>query len=274
MKDILVVIGPTAVGKTDFAVAEAQKTGAEIISADAFQVYRYMDIGTAKVSKEIRAEIPHHLIDIKDPSENYSVAEFLQLASSAIDDIRGRGRSIIICGGTAMYMKAFLYGYSLAPGSPDRPKDASWDQLNSIDPAAAALVHPSNQRRINRAWQIYQQTGQIPSQVRKREEAMRSDVHIIGMAMDRQKLIDRINLRVDSMIAQGLIEEVKSLLKMGISKTAQALEALGYKEIVQYLDGSLTKAGMIEWIKIRTRQFAKRQMTWYRSFDSVEWHNY
>jgi tRNA dimethylallyltransferase len=282
MEKIIAVIGPTGIGKSDFALDLARKNNAEIISADAFQVYRYMDIGTAKVSLSVRQEIPHYLIDIKDPDEAYSVAEFLSLVRQKIVDIQARKKSVIICGGTAFYLRAFLYNYQFVQEGVDAGlragilaeiqeigNAAAWEKLHKLDPAAAKIIEPQNTKRLIRAFEIYEQTKQLPSEMRKKAEQPRTDTQIIELTAPRELIYDRINQRVDRMICDGLIEEVENLLKMGYNPQLLAFQALGYKETIQYLNGTMTKLDMIEYIKQKTRNFAKRQLTWYKRFENV-----
>lgn len=219
--DILMIIGPTAIGKSDFALQKARDCNGVIISADAFQVYKGMDIGTAKVSASIRAEIPHYLIDIRTPNESYSVADFLSETDCLIESLREQQKPVILCGGTGFYLYAFLYKYDL------------------------------NEKT--------------------RSPEARPDVRIIGLCAPREVVIERINIRVDHMIASGLVEEVRFLLESGVPETAQSMRAIGYKEVIQHLHGSLTHAEMVECIKIKTRQFSKRQMTWFKRFHHAEW---
>ncbi|MBT5989204.1 tRNA (adenosine(37)-N6)-dimethylallyltransferase MiaA [bacterium] len=282
-KDITIVIGPTAIGKSDFAIAKALETSAEIISADAFQVYKGMDIGTAKVSSEIRSEIPHHLIDIKCPDEEYSVADFMQLSEKIIASLRQQHKPIIICGGTGFYINAFMRGFEF----PDVKQNSQirkelqekalvhgnvslWDQLQQIDPVSAAALEPNDQKRIIRALEIYYQTNVVPSSLKKRAANIRPDIHIIGLNAPREIIYDKINIRVDQMYQNGLIEEVETLLKK-YEESLNAFEAIGYKETIQYLKGRISKQEMIELVKRKTRNFAKRQLTWYRRFENVQW---
>jgi tRNA dimethylallyltransferase len=282
-KDILIIIGPTAIGKSALAIEKAQDLGAEIISADAFQVYKYMDIGTAKVSKDIRNQIPHHLIDIKEPQENYSVAEFMNLTKNIINDLRAKNKPIIICGGTIFYIYAFLYNYQFNKEKSDpeyRQKlektakeynsEYLWNKLNKIDPKAANNIHPNNTKKIIRQLEIYYQYNKLPSKIRIKSKKPRADVSIIGLKTEREKLYTLINKRVDLMIEQGLIEEVRHLLNK-YPDNSQAFEAVGYKETIQYLKGSITKEEMIELIKQKSRNFAKRQLTWLKNFENVKW---
>jgi tRNA dimethylallyltransferase len=282
-KDITLIIGPTAIGKSALAIAQARKTDAEIISADAFQVYRGMDIGTAKVTKAIRAEITHHLIDIKDPNQDYSVAEFLNLTAQIIQNLRKKKKPIIICGGTGFYMNAFINGFDL-PEMDKNPELRAcltkkmalvgtaplWEELNKIDPKTASLINKNDPKRIIRALEIYTQTKTLPSLLRKQALAPRKDIKIIGLTAPREIIYDNINKRVDQMYQTGLLEEVKSLWqKYGDSQ--KAFEAIGYKETILCLKGSITKPEMLELVKKKTRNFAKRQLTWYRRFKNVEW---
>ena len=268
-----IVLGPTASGKTDFALILAKQLQAEIISADAFQVYKYMDIGTAKVSQNIQKTIPHHLIDIRYPNEPYTLYDFLSLSNSAIDILKKKEKPIIICGGTGLYINAFLYNYDLThqPRTPDirhhleqqlkrEGKEAFWERLNKIDPKTANCIHPNNTRRVLRSLEIHLQTKKKPSDIKRKEMHARTDCTLWGMAQEKTQLHERINTRVDNMIQNGLVEEVDALLKRGYRENCLAFQALGYKECILYLKGSLEKKEMIDLIKSKTRQFAKRQI--------------
>tara|TARA_B100000586_G_scaffold24605_1_gene16165 strand:- start:1466 stop:2353 length:888 start_codon:yes stop_codon:yes gene_type:complete len=287
---ITVIIGPTASGKSDYAIQLAQKINAEIISADAYQIYKGLDIGTAKVTPSQQALIPHHLIDIKAPTEPYNVTEFIKQSKKIIKHIRSRQKPIIICGGTGLYIRSFLYNYQF-PTQSTPPKKTTppthlennntkdlWKQLNDIDPETAKKIPYQNKRRIIRALAIFYETNQKPSQIKQQHNTIRSDVQLIGLRYPRTTLIQRINTRVDQMIKNGLVDEVTQLLHTGVHPTAQSLQAIGYKEIVDYLthqnntpinDHPLNDT--IERIKIKTRQFSKRQMTWFKKFPHVQW---
>lgn len=285
VQDITVVIGPTAIGKSDFAIALAEQTGAEIISADAFQVYRYMDIGTAKVPLAVRERIPHHLIDILNPDEPWSVAHFMEESDGIIRSIRERNKPVIICGGTGFYVNAFLYGFEFDESVSGRGEiraqldrelaelgeEGLWQKLLTIDPAVIDYLNPRNIRRVQRALEIFYLTGQKPSEFRSKRDTPRQDCRLIGLTAPRPVIYERIEQRVDAMIRQGLVEEVHQLLKMGYDEALTSFQALGYKETVHYLKGSIGQAEMIELIKTRTRQFAKRQLTWFRRFNNAEW---
>lgn len=281
-KDITIIMGPTAIGKSDYAVKLALKTHAEIISADAFQVYRGMDIGTAKPSIQTQKLVPHHLIDIKNPDEPYSVAEFLSLTEAKINEIRLKNRPIILCGGTAFYLYAFLYQFEFTPHEPDPAlrkriyeecdqigNQALWEKLKLLDPQSAERIQYHNTRRLIRAFELLYQTQKTPSEIRKRKETPRADTHIIELTAPREIIYERINTRVDQMIQEGLISEVEGLLKKGYSPDLSAFQGLGYKETIQYIKGDITQSEMIEYIKQKTRNFAKRQLTWYKKFDHV-----
>lgn len=282
---ITVVCGPTAVGKSLWAIQEAQRVSGEIISADAFQVYRGMDIGTAKVSLSERALVPHHLIDCMDPMESYSVADFLKRVEPVLADIRKRGKYPIICGGTAFYLQAFLYGYQFSDHSVDRSAQEAFslrleseglsvlvEELLAKEPVCSDWMDLSNARRVIRAL-IQLEQGISPTKASKESQSLRSDVSIVGLRMERSLLIERINARVEGMLSDGLVEEVEGLLSLGVSSTCQAFQGIGYKEVVDYLQGRLGYADMVDCIKTRTRQFAKRQMTWFRRFEQVTWYD-
>lgn len=281
--DITLIIGPTASGKTKAALALADETGAEIISADAFQVYRGMDIGTAKPTIEELSIHPHHLIDILNPDVAYSVSQFVNLANQAVEEIRAKGKPVIICGGTGFYIHSFLYQYSyedlpsaslelraaLEVEAKTNGADALYSELIQADPAAKDRINPNNIRRIIRALEIVRLGKVRPSEALKKAETRRQDVRIHLIDCPRPELIERINLRVDHMIAQGLVDEVKRLVET-YGADCQALQAIGYRELLPYLRGEEKLENAIEQIKIHTRQFARRQMTWYRKINAQE----
>lgn len=283
-QDILMVIGPTAVGKSDFAVETALETGAEIISADAFQVYRGMDIGTAKITEAEMKGVPHHLIDILDPNKPYSVVEFVREAKAISERLISEGKKVIICGGTGLYIRAFLYDYDFpTPDSVDPGIRAAlnaeldrhgamalWKRLNEIDPKTAAQFSENNEKRLIRSLEIYEATGEIPSKLKFQEDTPRDDVKIVGLNMDREALYARINQRVLKMIDIGLVDEVRRLLET-YETTSLAFLAIGYKEVIKFIDGGLGEGEMVDLIQQKTRNFAKRQLTWYRRIDDVEW---
>lgn len=286
--DILVaIVGPTAVGKTDVSLEVACRLGAEIVSCDSMQVYRYMDIGTAKPSPSERLRVPHHLIDVVDPGETFNVARFQELAQAAIDDISARGRVPLLVGGTGLYVRAIIDGF-LFPWEGASPEirrkleeeadahgaPALHARLEEVDPAAARRIHPNDARRIVRALEVHETTGQPISEMWRRGggRKMRVDrLVIIGLVRDRAAIYERIDRRCDAMIEQGLVDETRGLLERGYERALTAGQALGYKEIVEHLQGRCALADAIEAIKRNTRRYAKRQLTWFRADPRIEW---
>ncbi len=276
---VIVIVGPTAVGKTKTGIELAKAFNGEIVSGDSVQVYRGMDIGSAKVTVEEAEGIPHHLIDICDPDEPMSVAKFQQLARAAIDDIYARGKLPILVGGTGLYIRSILYDYEFT----ERPVDealrskleqeaeqqgaaALHERLRSLDPRRAELIHPNNVRRVIRALEVALQ-GDVQAMDSAPSEHYAYKLFVLHA--DRDVLYERINERVDVMLASGLIEEVERLLESGYGDT-QAMRAIGYKEVVPYVEGRMSEERMRETLKQHTRQFAKRQLTWFRhQFDGI-----
>ncbi len=283
MKKIQIILGPTGIGKSAYAIDIAQKTGAEIISADAYQVYKDFNIGTAKITKEEQKLVPHHLIDILDPTVPYDVVQFQSRSKQLINALTAKNTPSIICGGTAYYLMAFLYNYdfSQSPESDPVVRDALEEryikegknvllaELQQIDPILHAKIDQGNPRRLLRALEIYELTGKPPSSF-KIEGPLRADCEIIGLTTDRDIVYDKINKRVDQMIQVGLIEEVEQLLSR-YPQDAPAFQALGYKQCIAYLQGTCDKTTMIDQIKTLSRRFAKRQMTWFKRIENVNW---
>lgn len=281
---VLVLIGPTAVGKTKLSIELAKRLNGEIISGDSMQIYRGMDIGTAKITEEETEGIPHYLIDIKDPDENFSVAEFQELVRSKITEITDRGKLPMIVGGTGLYIQSVIYDYQFSEAPADETlrtqlekrakeigNDALHQELTQIDPKSASQIHPNNVRRVIRALEIYYRTGETMSQTQKHQQPEPLyDVALVGLTMDREKLYDRINLRVDLMVEQGLLEEVQKLYDQGL-RDCQSIQAIGYKEIYEYLDGHISLEEAIENLKKNSRHYAKRQLTWFRNKMDVQW---
>jgi len=268
-----VIAGPTAGGKSALALALAERLGdAEIVSADSMQVFRSLDIGTAKPSPSERARVPHHLIDVVDPGEPFSVDQWKRLAEHAIDDIRSRGRLPIVAGGTHLYVKALLDGLFDAP-PPDpalraelgaMPAEARRAELERIDPAAAARIHPNDVRRTIRALEVQRATGRPISDWQRQWDAQaRGDAVLIVLRWDPKDLNRRINARVRDMIDAGLVEEARDLWRQG-RLTGQAAQSLGYKQLIDHLEGGETLEKSVERIKRETRRFAKNQRTWLR----------
>lgn len=282
-KPVLFIVGPTAVGKTALSLALAKKYNGEIISGDSMQVYRGMDIGTAKASMEERAEVPHHLIDICEPSEAFTVSTFQFLAGKAIADIHARGKLPIVVGGTGLYVESLCYAFGFAEGKPnvevrdklqariaEEGSDILHHELASVDPEAAEKIHPNDARRIIRALEVWLTTGTKFSAGSTRKESPYDPVWI-GLTMDRDMLYERIEMRIDRMLELGLVEEVKQLLETHLDQHPTALQALGYKEIVRWLQGEYTYERAVELLKRDTRHFAKRQLSWFRRMSEIHW---
>ncbi|MCP1185129.1 tRNA (adenosine(37)-N6)-dimethylallyltransferase MiaA [Paenibacillus sp. 1781tsa1] len=282
---LLVLVGPTAVGKTRMSIELAQAFNCEIISGDSMQVYREMDIGTAKITSEEMKGVPHHLIDIHEPEYPYSVAEFQESCTRLISEIHERGKMPFIVGGTGLYVESVCYGFQFSDSGSDeafREQQFSYaeqygaqalhDRLREVDPVSADRLHPNDQRRIVRALEIHHLTGEKWSDqlaVQKKESPY--DLLIVGLTMDRQKLYARVEERIDLMIEQGLVDEVKSLLERGVARGHISMQGLGYKEIAAYLQGEVSWEAAVEWLKRDTRRFAKRQLSWFRHMKDIEW---
>jgi tRNA dimethylallyltransferase len=280
----ILILGVTASGKGKLAFALADFLGAEIISIDSMKVYRRMDIGTAKPPKENRDKIPHHLLDVVEPSDSFSVARFLELTNEAIDDIKKRGKPVVAVGGTALYIKSLLHGLFEGPGADEQIRDQLkvqaqaegldklYAQLKNIDPAAAAKISANDPRRIIRALEVYKLTGKPISSFQQQWDANASqDWTIIGLRRDKPEENKRINARVKKMIDLGLVDEVKQLLAEPQPLSRQARSAIGYAEIISRLAGQITLDEAIELIKKNSRKLAKAQRTWFKTFKNVNW---
>ena len=278
---IVVVAGPTATGKTRLGILLAQTLGGEIVSADSMQVYRRMDVGTAKATPAERAAAPHHMLDVAEPWENYSVSRYVREAARCCDDILARGRLPILVGGTGLYIDSLLSGRDFAgreEGDEGLRKslNARWEseggealleELRAFDPARAARLHPSDRRRIVRAIEIYRLTGETISAHDARTRSLPPRYEAARIHLDyrsRADLYARIDARVDAMAAQGLFDEVAALLDEGVSAACTAMQAIGYKESAAALRGEISRAEAIERIKRSSRRYAKRQLTWFR----------
>lgn len=285
-ENLVVIVGPTAVGKTALSLQLAQQFNGEIISGDSMQVYRGMDIGTAKASDEERAIVPHYLIDIMNPDEEYSVAIFQQQAQRLITQINQRNHLPIIVGGTGLYIQSVTHAYQFSEADQDAEMrdrlqkyadvegvEALHRRLREHDPITADRLHPNDVRRVIRAIEIYELTGKRMSDFQNQAAYSPYNLKIIGLTMDRAKLYDRVNQRVDVMIEAGLVEEVRMLLDQGYSADLVAMQGLGYKELIPYLYGEITLDKAISDIKQRTRHFAKRQLTWFRRMPQLEWYD-
>ena len=283
---LLIVAGPTATGKSDSAVELALRMNGEVISADSMQVYRGMDIGSAKVTVEEMRGVPHHLIDCADPSENWNVVRFQKEARRAVQDIASRGRLPILCGGTGFYIQALLYDIvftqmdentplrdRLSALAAEKGPEAVHALLLEKDPASAAAIHPNNLKRVIRAIEFMEESGGSIAahnlQQRERESAYRSVFFVL--TMDRARLYERIDRRVDIMMERGLVEEVARLRAMGIQRDSTSMQGIGYKQVYGYLDGEYDLEEAVRLIKRDTRHFAKRQLTWFKREKDVIW---
>lgn len=282
MKKVVVVVGPTGVGKTKMGVALAKYFDGEVISGDSMQIYKLMNIGTAKVTTEEMEGIPHHLIDIKNPKENYSVKEFQEEVRLKIDEISARQKLPIIVGGTGLYIKAALYDYVFSESQIDHQEyiekyknysnEELYEFLKKIDLESASSLHPNNRQRVLRAIAIYESTGTKKSDLlAKQEHKLLYDVKFIGLTLPRDVLYKRINERVDSMMNQGLLQEIEMLMKMNLSPELQSMKAIGYKEWFAYYQGNQNLEETIELIKKNSRNYAKRQYTWFNNQVPVKW---
>ena len=286
-KKILVIVGPTASGKTRMAVELAKAHNGEVVSADSMQIYRRMDIGTAKPTAEEMDGVPHHMIDVADPEEDFSVARYVELASACVDDILARGKLPIVAGGTGLYVDSLLSGRTFAAFSPEsalrkeleeelaeRGGEAMLEELSRVDPEAAARLHPNDHKRIVRALEVYRSTGKTISEHNRETQALppRYESLTIGLNFqDRADLWARIDARVDQMAADGLEREVRELLSSGLSPRCTAMQAIGYKEFVAAVEGDMTWREAEELVKLRSRQYAKRQLTWFRRSRDTHW---
>lgn len=287
-KPLIILTGPTAVGKTELSIKLAKTIGGEIISADSMQVYKYMNIGTAKIMPEEMCGIKHYLIDILEPEDDFNVVKFKQLADQYIEEIYAKGKIPIIVGGTGFYIQAVLYGIDFKENGEDTSYREQLEQLaadkgveylhsrlNEVDPASAQAIHMNNVRRVIRALEYYEQTG---SKISEHNEEQRKNVSpyqfcYFVLNNEREILYDRINRRIDLMLEQGLINEIKQLREMGYTRNMVSMQGLGYKEIYSYLDGECTLDEAIYILKRDTRHFAKRQLTWFKREKEVIWIN-
>ena len=284
MNNIICIAGPTASGKTALAVELAKRFNGEVVSCDSMQIYRRMDIGTAKPFPEERQGIPHHMIDVADPDEDFSVGRYCQMASPIVDDIVARGKTAIIAGGTGLYMDSLIKGNDFAPfpstGCRER-LEAQCDEmgmefmmnmLREIDPEAAERIH--DRKRMIRALEVYQETGETITEHNRKTQLIPPKYSPLWFGLDfepRQALYDRIDLRVDIMLKQGLVEEIRNLLASGIPEKCTAMQAIGYKEFVDALDGRCTIEEAAAQVQQSSRRYAKRQLTWFRRNKAMNW---
>jgi tRNA dimethylallyltransferase len=284
MQKLIVIVGPTATGKTELSLLLAKDCNGEIINADSRQVYRYMDIGTAKPAKEELSRAPHHLIDIVDPDADFGLAQYQEMAYKAIVDIQSRGKLPLLVGGTGQYVWAVLEGWVIPSVAPDLEFRKSlqarvesgeaeqlYKELELADPAAANRIDPRNVRRVIRALEVFQHAGENFSGLHKKDPPD-FDILIIGLTAERKELYRRIDARVDKMIEMGLVEEVKGLAARGYSLDLPSMSGIGYRQIGQYLKGELTLGAAVEKIKFETHRVARHQYAWFRLDDErIRW---
>ncbi len=285
-RPLIILTGPTAVGKTALSIALAKALDGEIISADSMQVYRHMDIGSAKVTREEMEGVPHHLIDVLEPTEEFNVTCFQALAKEALEEIYGRGHVPIVAGGTGFYIQALLYDIDFKDNDEGQALRRELEKLGEekgnqhlheilqeIDPESARAIHANNRKRVIRAIEYYRLTGQKISEHNEQERAKKSPYQFFYYVLtcDRARLYERIDQRIDQMLAAGLLEEVKALRAMGCRRGMVSMQGLGYKEILDYLDGACSLEEAIYILKRDTRHFAKRQLTWFKRERDVRW---
>lgn len=282
---VIILVGPTAVGKTSASIPLAQRLGAEIISADSRQIYKYMSIGTAKPTPEEMQDIPHHLVDTLDPNKKYTAGQFARDAGRIIDELYARGKQPLVVGGAGLYIKALTQGLFDKKSTDKKVRrdlqqqvdtdgiQGLYEEFRRVDPAYASEVHINDEKKIIRALEIYRVTGEPPSKhfAQAEHSGLDHPCHLFGLKMDRKRLYDRINRRVELMIEHGLVEEVKGLLAKGYTGNENALQTVGYREIFAYLAGELSLDEAVNQIQTNTRQYAKRQMTWFRNQHEVTW---
>ena len=286
MINIICIAGPTASGKTALAVELAKALGGEVVSCDSMQVYKHMNIGTAKPTREEMQGIPHHMLDVADPGEDFSVSRYCEMAAPIVDDILARGKTAIIAGGTGLYMDALIRGNSFAPYPSTGMREKLEEQadregmpamltlLQSIDPDSAARLHLSDRKRIIRALEVYYETGQTITEHNRQTQLIPPRYSPVWFALEdtqRAALYNRIDRRVESMLEAGLLAEIEQLLAMGIPEKATALQAIGYKEFIDAIHGRCTMAEAAAQVQQSSRRYAKRQLTWFRRNPAIHW---
>lgn len=287
MDRIAVIAGPTAVGKTEISIMVAQALDAEIVSCDSMQLYKYMDIGSAKPTADELSKVRHHLVDMIDPGDEFSVASYQRLAKEAIKDIFSRGKLPLIVGGTGLYLNSLLYDMDFS----ERPADGKYrrslyekaekegpdvlhDMLKELDPAAAEEIHPHNVKRIVRALErIEQGEGRVRPFKGINEETGDYEAVLTGLTRDRKELYERIDMRVDILMQKGLLDEVRRLSEMGLTKDDISMKGIGYKELMEYLEGGTDLDEAVDNIRKNTRHYAKKQLTWFRRYDKMKWYD-
>ena len=286
MDRIICVVGPTASGKTKLAVQLAKLYGGEVVSCDSMQIYKHMDIGTAKPTKEEMEGVHHHLLDMVEPGEDFSAGKYVQLADSCVQDILSRGKTAVIAGGTGLYVDSLIAGRSFAPVPQTGRREALEAQLREtggeamlarlreIDPEAAARLHPADEKRVIRALEVYEETGKTITQHNLETKAVPPRYRPVWIGLDyqdRAALYRRIDLRVENMLSNGLLDEIRALLALGVSPRTTAMQAIGYKEFFDALEGRSTLSAAADLCKQRSRNYAKRQLTWFRRNPDIHW---
>lgn len=285
-REIIVVCGPTAVGKTEYAIEIALKTGGEIVSCDSMQLYKYMDIGSAKPTYEEQSKVKHYLVDEIDPFQPFSAAKYQSLAKEAIEEIFAKGKTPVIVGGTGLYLNALLYDMDFsAPPRNDAFRDQLYreadefgpeflhEKLIKADPDAAARIHPNNIKKVIRALEAAEQGERVKDFAKDLVPTKDYSKTMLCLTRNREELYGRINLRVDLLVEKGLLDEVKELLAMGLSESDISMKGIGYKEIIGYYHGQYSLAEAIDLVKKNTRHYAKRQLTWFKRYKEMQWFN-
>lgn len=283
-REIIVICGPTAVGKTEYAIETALAFNGEVVSCDSMQLYKYMDIGSAKPTAEERTRVKHHLVDEIDPSEPFSAAKYQTLAKAAIEEIFAKGKTPVIAGGTGLYLNALLYDmdFSAPPGdaafrdelyklAEDQGAKALHDKLKVLDASAAERIHPNNIKKVVRAIEAANVGTRVKDFSRDLKKTQDYSARLIGLTRARVELYDRINRRVDMLMSAGLVEEVKGLLARGLGEADISMKGIGYKEIIGYLYGRYDLEAAVDLIKKNTRHYAKRQLTWFKRYEDMQW---
>jgi tRNA dimethylallyltransferase len=283
---LLVILGPTAAGKSELGIEIARRTGGEIVNADSLQVYRYLDIGTAKPSRDQRERIPHHLIDIVGPDEEFNAGIYRGAASRIVETLHRNSSKIVVVGGTYLYVRVLLYGIIVGIPTDKKIRDNIrslkstlgvhylYEKLKLLDPEAAYRIHRNDHVRIERALEVYELTGERISDLQEKHGFKDNDYTVmkIGLSEDRKVLKNKIDERVDNMIEEGLVDEVKKLRGMGFGRDLKPMQSIGYKQVNQYLDGEVSLDSAIALIKRDTKRLAKRQMTWLRADKEIRWY--
>ena len=282
--EIIVICGPTAVGKTKYAIETALHVDGEVVSCDSMQLYKFMDIGSAKPTEEEQAMVKHYLVDEIDPRDSFSVVKYQKMAKKAIEEIFSKGKTPVIAGGTGLYLNSLLYEMDFSAP----PRDSSYrdklyeeaekygpqalhDRLRQMDPDAASRIHPNNTKKVIRALEAAESGDKVKNFATELKQCTDYSVKLIGLTRDRSELYDRINRRVDILVEMGLLDEVKSLLDMGLSESDISMKGIGYKEIIGYYNGEYDMETAINLVKKNTRRYAKRQLTWFRRYDDMKW---